>query len=233
MQLAGRREKYMYTNLNFHPQKGIMPKHVALIPDGGRRWAKQHGMTYKEGYLLSVKKIVVFFFLLYSHGIQYVSLYFASTQNFTRNEYEIKSFYEASFEGIQNELIPYAYSKNIEIKTVGNCDERYKMPEVEPMTLQTEKKLFICFNYSSFDEIESAFQKKSVNGGSFVNYLDIPYPVDILIRTGGAQTLSGFMLPQLAFARLFFLEKLFNDMTVEDIRDILSVYRKYNLKYGE
>lgn len=66
-----------------------------------------------------------------------------------------------------------------------------------------------------------------------MNYLEIPHPVDILIRTGGAQTLSGFMLPQLAFARLFFLDKLFNDLTVQEVRDIVEVCRKYELKYGE
>lgn len=65
------------------------------------------------------------------------------------------------------------------------------------------------------------------------NYLEIPHPVDILIRTGGAQTLSGFMLPQLAFARLFFLNKLFNDLTVQEVKDIVGVYRECGLKYGE
>lgn len=65
-----------------------------------------------------------------------------------------------------------------------------------------------------------------------ITYL-LPYPADILIRTGGAQTLSGFMLPQIAFARLFFLDKLFNDLTVKETLDLIKMYQKYELKYGE
>lgn len=78
-----------------------------------------------------------------------------------------------------------------------------------------------------------AFEIRKDQEPSFVNYLKIPYPVDILIRTGGAQTLSGFLLPQLAFARLFFLDELFNDITISKLNEILTIYGNYTLKHGQ
>ena len=223
----------MYTNLNFHPQANMPPQHVAIIPDGGRRWARQHGMSYKEAYLITMKKMAEMAEVLYQDGIKHISLFFASTQNFFRTEEEIQNFYEAEFLGVKEVLGSFAAQHHIDLKIVGKYDERYRMPERNPKFVRSEKKLFICFNYSSLDEIEAAVGRKKHKEESFVNYLEIPHPVDILIRTGGAQTLSGFMLPQLAFARLFFLDKLFNDLTVQNVRDIVGAYREYGLKYGE
>lgn len=223
----------MYTNLNFHPQADISPQHVAIIPDGGRRWARRHGMSYKEAYLISMEKMVGMVEALYQDRVKYISLFLASTQNFFRTEEEIQNFYEAGFLGVKEILGPFAAFHHIDLKIIGKYDERYRMPERNPEFIQSDKKMFICFNYSSLDEIETAVERKKHKEESFVNYLEIPYPVDILIRTGGAQTLSGFMLPQLAFARLFFLNELFNDLTIQEIRDIVRVYREYRLKYGE
>ena len=223
----------MYTNFDFHPQANMLPRHVAIIPDGGRRWARQHEISYKEAYLISMGKMVEMAEVLYQNGIKYISLFFASTHNFLRTEEEVQNFYEAEFLGVKEVLGPFAAQNHIDLKIVGKYDERYRMPERKPEFIQSVKKLFICFNYSSLDEIEIAVERKKNKEESFVNYLEIPHPVDILIRTGGAQTLSGFMLPQLAFARLFFLAKLFNDLTVQEVRDIVEAYRKYGLKYGE
>ena len=223
----------MYTNLNFHPQKYTVPQHVAIIPDGGRRWARKHGISNKDSYLLSVKKMIEIMEVLYQYGIKCISFYTASSQNFFRTEEEIQSFYEAAYFGIKNEIGPFAMQNHIDLKIVGRKDERYKMPVINIKAPSLEKKLFVCFNYNSLDEIELAIEKRNDPGESFVNYLDIPYPADILIRTGGAQTLSGFMLPQIAFARLFFLDKLFNDLTVKETLDIVKMYQKYELKYGE
>ena len=223
----------MYTNLNFHPQKHAIPQHVVIIPDGGRRWARKNGISNKESYLVSVKKMIDIMEAYYQYGIKYISFYTASSQNFFRTEEEIQSFYEAVYLGIRNEIGPFAMRNHIDLKIVGRKDERYKMPAVNIEEPSPEKKLFICFNYNSLDEIELAVEKRNNHKESFVNYLDIPYPADILIRTGGAQTLSGFMLPQIAFARLFFLDKLFNDLTVKETLDLIKMYQKYELKYGE
>lgn len=229
----------MYTNDNFHSCSLPIPYHIAVIPDGGRRWAKEHNVSYKEAYKISAKKIRVLLEELYRYGIQCISLYLSSTLNFSRSEYEVKSFCEATWEGIINEILPFAINNNISIRIIGKDDRNFKKfkSKVEYVEQQTLFKdaglLFICFNYNSLDEIEESFIKKGSEKKPFVNYLDIGYPVDILIRTGGAQTLSGFLLPQIAFARLFFLDKLFNDITISDIREILSTYKQYTLKYGE
>lgn len=230
----------MYTNDNFHSNSFPIPNHVAIIPDGGRRWAKKHHTSYEIAYKISIKKMITLLEELYKSGTQYITIYFSSTQNFSRSAYEVKSFCNAGWDGILKEMVPFAIHNNISINIVGNCNqntEKYKdkIEKVKQLTpFQSAHKLFICFNYNSLDEIEKACRKKDNNEKiSFVNYLDIPYPVDILIRTGGAQTLSGFLLPQIAFARLFFLDKLFNDISISDFKEILSTYNHYNLKYGE
>ncbi len=229
----------MYTNDNFYPHSFPIPYHIAIIPDGGRRWATEHNVRYKDSYKISIQKIRELLEQLYVYGTQCISIYCASTQNFLRSEYEVKSFCDAGWEGIIDELVPFAISQNISIEVVGrkdinssNFEDRIKYAE-QQTAFPNARKLFVCFNYNSLDEIESAFKKRNKGDDSFVNYLDVSYPVDILIRTGGAKTLSGFLLPQLAFARLFFLDKLFNDITFSDIKEILSIYANYNLKYGE
>ena len=151
----------MYTNLNFHPQANMPPQHVAIIPDGGRRWSRQHEMSYKEAYLISMEKMVEMAEVLYQNGIKYISLFFASTYNFLRTE-EVQNFYEAVFlgGGGKEVLSPFAAKNHIDFKIVGKYDERYRMPERKTEFIQSVKKLFICFNYNSLDEIEITVERK-------------------------------------------------------------------------
>lgn len=211
--------------------------HVALIPDGARRWARKNNISYNESYLVMVEKVVESIEYLFSHNVDVVSVYFSSIYNFKRPASEVVTFCEAETIFFNDLIQPVADTYKVAVHAVGDIsamDSRMvnAINTVEQNTRKnTNKKLFICVNYSSIVEMSKAADKTTDK--SLVNYLSIPYPVNMLIRTGNANVLSDFLLPQCSFARLFFLRKLFNDITCADYRRLLKKYREYDLKYGE
>lgn len=228
----------MYNSDNFHPNLELYPKHIALIPDGGRRWAEMHGYTNQEAYIISTKLITQIIDFVFSQGADYFSVFLASTSNFKRTSTEIDDFCSAEWNYINNVFLPYAINNKVKVKIVGTYNTNMVpfikfITEIESKTKDGKKIVNFCFNYNSLDEIDMALKQSYKIGDSFVNHLQIPYPVDILIRTGNANVLSGFLLPQIAMARIFFCEKLFNDFTIEDLNAIVNTYQEYELKYGE
>lgn len=228
----------MYNNENFHPNLKKFPEHIALIPDGGRRWAKKNNISNLEAYATSMQKIIQMIDYSFSQGSSYFSVYLASTSNFKRTTEEIYDFCTSEWDFLNNIFLPYAIKNEVVIKIVGTNNINIKpflktIETIETKTKNGKKTVYFCFNYNSFDEIEGATSQANKYGGSFVNYLQIPHPVDILVRTGNANVLSGFLLPQIATARIFFFEKLFNDFTLNDFEFTINNYLKYELKYGE
>lgn len=228
----------MYNNENFHPNLKKFPEHIALIPDGGRRWAKKNNVSNLEAYATSMQKIIQMIDYSFSQGSKYFSVYLASTSNFKRTTEEIYDFCTSEWEFLNDYFLPYSIKNNIKIKIIGTKNINIEpflesIKTIEAKTENGEKTVYFCFNYNSFDEIEIATSQANKQGGSFVNYLQIPHPVDILIRTGNANVLSGFLLPQIATARIFFFEKLFNDFTLYNFKYVINDYLNYELKYGE
>lgn len=228
----------MYSSDNFHPTLGTYPQHIALIPDGGRRWAKIHGCTNKEAYSLSMKSITQIIEFAFSHGVLYFSVFFSSTSNFKRTPQEICDFCSVEWDYLRHTFLPFAITNKIKVRIIGSNNANMDpfldaIKQIEKKTEAGTQTVFFCFNYNSLDEIDAAIKHASKTGISFVNYLQIPHPVDILIRTGNANVLSCFLLPQIASARIFFLEKLFNDFSIDDLKQIIDSYLGYELKYGE
>lgn len=198
----------MYTNTNFHPNLIDFPEHIALIPDGGRRWAQKNGCTYFDSYSHSIPIIFQLINYSFERGSKYFSIFLASTSNFKRLPSEIHDFCTAEWGFLNNTFLSYALNHDIKIKIVGTDNsnlEPYKnnIKHLEECTSKGSKTIYFCFNYSSIDEINTALQHSYITGKSFVNYLQIPHPVDILIRTGNANVLSDFLLPQISCARIF------------------------------
>lgn len=221
----------------FHPKGENEIKHVAIIPDGGRRWAKNNGYTYYMAYKRMCINLYEYCKNIYSRDVDVISLYFSSTQNFRRSSEEIDSFCKAETEFLNE----YAKELSIQYKTniiiVGNREglPDYMIEAIEhipPTQTINRRKLYICINYNPHYEIEKAVIKAKENDDIYINYLEVKEPVDVMIRTGGANVTSNFLMPQLGFARLFFLEKMFNDITILEIDSILNDYIGYELKYG-
>lgn len=223
---------------NFHPSRNVIPNHVGIIPDGGRRWAKNHGISYYESYIISMKKIYEIMDLLYSLGINMISIYFSSSMNFLRSNKEVIDFNKAENEFCMTFLTPLLRKYGLHVDFCGNQE---LIPDDFLITLNyikehsqrnNAKYLNLCVAYNPLNELwESA--KQSSTPDEFIENLWISKPLDLIIRTGDANLLSNFLPIQSSFARLYFVDKMFNDISVTDVEDIINSFSQINRKYGE
>ena len=215
--------------------------HVAFIMDGNGRWGKKKRRGRNFGHLKgveTVKKIVKSSIKL---NIPVVTFYVFSSENWKRPKQEIhflfkliKSYFSEEIKNITNQ--------GIRINIMGNIN---KLPPDIKSTLKKtieitkkNKKIVVnlAINYGSKNEILNAIKKnkKKMNIKNLEKNLytkNMPNP-DILIRTGGHQRLSNFMLWQLAYAELFFLDKLWPDFNSSDLIEILKKYKKAKRNFG-
>ena len=224
-----------------------VPEHVAIIMDGNGRWAKKRGLPrtagHKEG-LTSAKKIVAAAAKL---GIKYVTLYTFSTENWKRAQEEvgylmglIKGHLRAEFE---------FYKKNgIKVEHIGNLDGLPDDVKSEIINAKKDTEHFtgttcvLAINYGGRDEIVRAFKKLTADGISADNIneelisksLDIPSlpAVDLMIRTGGEERLSNFLLWQCAYAEFLFTETLWPDYNEEEFFSDIVKYQQRNRRFG-
>lgn len=205
--------------------------HFAFIPDGGRRWAEQKGCSNYDSYQLSMKKLLSFIQYLFETDVDIISVYFSSIYNFKRTNDEINCFCKVQSKFIDNDLATYVKNKSINVKVFGNINQipNYLFESVKNIEKTTknysEKQVYLYINYSSLEEISKC--KLESIGNSLAE------PVNVLIRSGGANVLSDFLLLQNAFSRIYFLKKLFNDIELDDIMNIYQEYKSLMLKYGE
>ena len=224
-----------------------VPEHVAIIMDGNGRWAKKRGLPrtagHKEG-LTSAKKIVAAAAKL---GIKYVTLYTFSTENWKRAQEEvgylmslIKGHLRAEFE---------FYKKNgIRVEHIGDLDGLPADVKSEIINAKKDTEHFtgttcvLAINYGGRDEIVRGIKKILAEGVSVDSVtedlvsksLDIPYlpPVDLMIRTGGEERLSNFLLWQCAYAEFIFTDTLWPDYNDNEFFEDILKYQQRNRRFG-
>ena len=222
----------------FHPSREVVPVHVGIIPDGSRRWAVKNRVSYYDSYDLAMKNLCQIMDLLYDKGVDMISLYFSSRQNFERPDVEIEAFCKAESNFCDNYILPIARKNDLRVTF---CGDRALLPRylldsltnIEERTRGcTGRKLNLCVAYNPLVELwESSLRSNSPD--DLVNNLWISQPVDLTIRTGNANLISNFLLLQSGFARLYFVEKLINDISKSDIEEIMDDFYKIERKYGE
>ena len=224
-----------------------VPEHVAIIMDGNGRWAKKRGLPrtagHKEG-LTSAKKIVAAAAKL---GIKYVTLYTFSTENWKRAQEEvgylmslIKGHLRAEFE---------FYKKNgIRVEHIGDLDGLPADVKSEIINAKKDTEHFtgttcvLAINYGGRDEIVRGIKKILAEGVSVDSVteelvsksLDISYlpPVDLMIRTGGEERLSNFLLWQCAYAEFIFTDTLWPDYNDNEFFEDILKYQQRNRRFG-
>jgi len=214
--------------------------HVAFIMDGNGRWGlkKKRGRNY--GHLKgveTVKKVVTSAIKL---KIPIVTFYVFSSENWKRPKTEISFLFKLIKQYFSQE-IENVLSQGIKIKIFGNekklpPDLKKILKKIIKLTKKNKKiTVNLAINYGSKQEILGAAKKtKNFNLKSFEKNLytqNMPDP-DILIRTGGHRRLSNFMLWQLAYSELFFLDKLWPDFNQKDLKNILTSFRKRKRNFG-
>tara|TARA_A100001011_G_C14230449_1_gene808560 strand:- start:187 stop:858 length:672 start_codon:yes stop_codon:yes gene_type:complete len=216
--------------------------HVAFIMDGNGRWGKKKNKNRNFGHYAGVKTVKKIVESSIKLKIPIVTFYVFSTENWKRPKAEINFLFNLVNSYFKSEL--HNVIKNeIKINIIGELNKLpNKLKSILKKTTQKTKKnkkilVNLALNYGSKRELISAFKKirlKKLTENNIKNYLytkNIPDP-DILVRTGGRKRLSNFMLWQLAYAELYFLDKLWPDFTPKDLHSILKHYYKTKRNYG-
>ncbi len=215
--------------------------HVAFIMDGNGRWGKKKNKGRNYGHLKgvdTVKKIVT---ESIKFKIPIVTFYVFSSENWKRPKKEIAFLFKLINSYFTRE-IKSVISQGIKINILGefnklSSDIKNTLKKTIELTKKNKKiTVNLAINYGSKNEILRALKKtkKKINYKNLENNLytnNMPNP-DILIRTGGHQRLSNFMLWQLAYAELFFLNKLWPDFNSRDLYKIINKYKKSKRNFG-
>jgi undecaprenyl diphosphate synthase len=222
------------------------PKHIAIIMDGNRRWAKNKGlaplMGHKKGYE-RFKEIADYCIEI---GIRHLTVYAFSTENWKRSEDEVKGLMDLLRFGIKTEQKRLA-SKDFQIKVIGRKsdlpqDIQEAIYEVEKNTAgNTSGVLNIAISYGGKAEVVDAVNEALKAGATEITEniitenlytLGQPDP-DLIIRTGGEHRLSNFLLWQSSYAELYFTDTLWPDFSPEELDKAIEFFVKIKRNFGK
>jgi len=227
-----------------HKLKNI-PKHIGLIIDGNGRWAQRKGLDRSLGHKAGIDALKDVVKEAYDLGIEVVSIYGFSSENWNRPQDEVDYLFNLFYEYIKESIKEYD-DQNIRLNIMGDYTAfpDYLKEEIEKALKLTEKHnkfvVNLGLNYGSRPEILRAVNsimqnhKGPVDKAVFESYLyttGLPDP-DFIIRTSGEQRLSNFMLWQNAYAELYFPKTYWPDFNVRKLHKALKVYEKRNRRFG-
>ncbi len=217
--------------------------HVAFIMDGNGRWGKKRNKGRNFGHLNGVKTVKKIVQSSIKLKIPVLTFYVFSTENWRRPKSEINFLFKLIINYFNREL-ENVVSNGIRINIIGQINTlplkiRSKLKEVIKLTKKNKKIIVnLAINYGSKIEIINAIQKLKNKKNLNVNLLSknlytnsLPDP-DILIRTGGRKRLSNFMLWQLAYAEIYFLDKLWPDFQDKDLKKVINHFKKVRRNFG-
>ena len=216
--------------------------HVAIIMDGNGRWGIKRKKNRNFGHLQGVKTVQKIVETSIKFKIPIITLYVFSSENWKRPKNEINYLFNLISSYFKKE-INNVIKNGIKINIIGELN---KLPLTVKKVLKntirktkTNKRLTLnlALNYGSRKELVNAFKKikknniseKTISRSLYTNNLPDP---DILIRTGGQKRLSNFMLWQLAYAELYFIDKLWPDFNEKDLKKIIKNYKKIRRNFG-
>ena len=221
--------------------------HVSFILDGNKRWAKKNNLNHKEGYEEGINKIFEVIKYCYVKEIKYISLFLLSTENIDRKNNNF--FFKLAENSFNNFIHRIGEIGNIKINIIG---EKSKLPKnilklFDNIDLKTKKNakmtLNLAFNYGFVDELKNAISRilnyslekkikiNKINFDKFFYLYKQPNP-DILIRTGGNKRLSNFILMNLIYTEIYFVDTLWPDLKLSELDKIFLDFKKINRNYG-
>jgi len=226
----------------------MMPRHIGIIMDGNRRWAEERGLSAKEGHTKGQETLRAISQAAFEAGVQYVSVYAFSTENWRRTEEEVGHLMLLLVRGVDKYMQEFN-NAGVRIVFIGqreNLDNKVvnAIEKAEENTKSNQKgTLVICFNYGGQQEIIDATKKIVASGippeeisddvmAASLYSPEIP-SVDLVIRTSGEQRLSNFMLWRAAYSEFYFVDKHWPDFTSEDLTQALQVYVERGRRFGK
>lgn len=228
-----------------------IPTHVAIILDGNGRWAKAKGLPRKAGHVQGAKNVEVICEAAYKMGIQYLTVYAFSTENWNRPQDEVDALMQL-LRNYMKTCLKTAEKNNMCVRVIGDKtrlddDIRTRIAELEEATRNNTGLHFqIALNYGSRDEITRAVQKiaekvqtgelkaQDITEATISEQLDtagIPDP-DLMIRTSGEQRISNYLLWQLAYSEFYFTSVPWPDFDKAELEKAIEAYQNRDRRYG-
>ena len=229
-----------------------VPRHVAIILDGNGRWAKSKGMPRNYGHTVGAKNVETICKAANDLGIEYLTLYAFSTENWKRPESEVQALMTLLESYLKN-CVKTAEKNNMRVRVIGDktgLTEKFqeRIAQLEELSaVNTGLNLTIAINYGSRDEMIRGIKKlvsdvqnqnlslDDINEEMFGDYLDtkgLPEP-DLMIRTSGEQRLSNYLLWQLAYSEFYFTEVPWPDFDEKELTKAVDAYENRNRRFGK
>ena len=223
------------------------PRHVAIIADGNRRWARDRGLPVLAGHVQGIEAIRPIVRRARDTGVETLSVYTFSTENWTRPDEEVSGLFNL-IDGAVRQYTDELIAEGVRVQVIGRLHEapsdvQRSIRAAEDRTRAGARMtLNICFNYSGRAEIVDA-ARALVAAGADPNAIDEAHfaehlytagqpDVDLMIRTGGDQRTSNFLLWQAAYAELIFCDKFWPDFTEDDFDAALDEYERRDRRFG-
>jgi len=229
-----------------------LPKHLAIIMDGNGRWAKQQGLLRALGHESGTKSVKVIIEASAKLGIEFLTLYAFSTENWNRPKLEVETLMKVLINSLKKELTTLQ-KNNIKLNAIGNLEKLPKSAQKELLDVidktkdNTQMTLTLALSYGSREELVSAIKdicSKVKNNIISIDTIDdsiinehlytqnLP-DVDLLIRTSGEHRISNFLLWQIAYAELYFTDILWPDFKEQDLYEAIISYQKRERRFGK
>jgi undecaprenyl diphosphate synthase len=224
-----------------------LPQHIAIIPDGTRRWARKRGLPDIEGAKVGVKVAHKAVDYLLNIGLKYLTMWGFSTDNWKRPEKQVNLLLEQAQVWIEEDG-PWLHSRGARLRHIGSVDRmppglKQALEYYGEMTEQnTGMTLMVAFDYGGRAEIVEVIRRllntsvtpKSVNDAMVSHYLytEGAPDVDLVIRTGGELRLSNFMIWQAAYSEFYFTPILWPDFNETELKNAIIAYGQRQRRFG-
>ena len=229
-----------------------IPHHIAIIMDGNGRWAKEKGRQRVFGHENGVKTVRTTVESCAKLGVEYLTLYAFSTENWNRPKIEVQALMNILIRSLKKEL-KTLNENNIKLKAIGSIDSlpsraaRELSSVIEATGTNTGMTLTLALSYGSRAEIVNAVKnighkvknnlispdlinEQTINDHLFTN--DMP-DVDLVIRTSGEHRISNFLLWQIAYAEFYFVDVFWPDFTENHLVEAIRSYQKRERRFGK
>jgi len=222
-----------------------IPKHLGIILDGNRRWAKEKGLTTFEGHRRGLRKVKDVTEWCLEKGVKILTVFIFSTENWKRSKEEVNYLMKLAHKATTVDLKNVA-KKGVKVNIIG---ERQRLPEfvkkgireIERTTSKNKKMtLNLALSYGGRGEIVQAIKnivKKKVSVKKITESLISKNlwtsDLDMIIRTGKEKRISNFLIWQAAYAELYFLEKYWPAFNKRDLNEAIAVYNKRKRRFGK
>lgn len=231
--------------------KSRVPQHIAIIMDGNGRWAKQRGLERSEGHKAGLDALHTVLEAAGEVGVKYVTVYTFSTENWNRPQQEVDAIMDLVTYGVRMET-PNLIERGARMLTIGDLS---RLPQASRESLEYCKKatahcdkvtLVLALNYSSrweLTEMAKELARKAAKGeidpveidaetiSSHLTTADFPDP-DLLIRTGGEQRISNYLLWQISYSELYFCDTFWPDFGADDLYKAIVEFQNRERRFG-